>query len=141
MSLLSRLFGRRDESNGVILLAKSFYNERPLEVVGEAAFQEALDRIAGPKTSQAVDLSVRASLRPERDNKADASAIAVFIAGEQVGYLSRADAAVMSDFLRRCRASAAECRGSIVGGWKRATSEGHFGVKLDVEWPPMASPD
>jgi hypothetical protein len=65
-----------------------------LEVVGEASYQDNLWRIVGGRHSP--DGRVReeayAVLAAEPDNPYDANAVAVWIQGLKVGYLSREDA-------------------------------------------------
>lgn len=101
------------------------------EVVGEANYQDALDRIAGGKTRDGHELEVDARLVLEDDNPHDNKAVQVCIGDETVGYLSRGAA-------RRFRASAPPnttvfmCRARIVGGWKRGRDTGHYGVELDI---------
>lgn len=64
-----------------------------LSVVGESHHQDSLWAIVGgPKTSGRVRHQDTAILVPESDNQYDANAIAVWIRGAHVGYLSREDA-------------------------------------------------
>ena len=64
-----------------------------LNVVGESYHQDSLWVIVGgPKTSSRVLHQDTAILVPEGDNQYDANAVAVWIRGEHVGYLSREDA-------------------------------------------------
>ena len=105
-------------------------------VVGESYYQHVLERIAGKKDKDSVELEVVAVLRPE-PSPYDSNAVAVQIAGEKVGSLAGPDAREMGAFLDREGASAAKCQGVIVGGWKRPDGdEGSFGVQLDIRWPP-----
>ena len=65
-----------------------------LEVVGEASYQDNLWRIVGGRRSPdgRVREDVFAVLAAEPDNPYDANAVAVWIQGLKVGYLSREDA-------------------------------------------------
>jgi hypothetical protein len=65
-----------------------------LEVVGEASYQDNLWRIVGGRHSPdgRVREDVYAVLAAEPDNPYDANAVAVWIQGLKVGYLSREDA-------------------------------------------------
>lgn len=101
------------------------------EIVGEAFYQAALERIAGGKTEDGVEVETPALLVPEPTNPHDHNAVAVQIFGHTVGYLSRPNAA-------RYRAAhgliPASCTALIVGGWDRGPEDqGHFGVKLDID--------
>lgn len=112
--------------------------EYDFDIVGESFYQDALAKIAGPKTDDGVEIECKAILRPEPNNKHDKNAIAVLIRGMKVGYLSRTDAAAWRQALaNRGRARGdTEVRALIVGGWKRnkrgQSDEGSFGVKLDL---------
>lgn len=65
-----------------------------LEVVGESHYQENLWQIAGGRHNPEarVRCEIYALLVPEDDNPHDANAVAVWIQGLKVGYLSREDA-------------------------------------------------
>lgn len=80
------------------------------EVVGEASYQKALQRVAGKGE---VRHCCSAVLHPENDNEYDAQAVRVTIDGLTVGYLSKTDA-------RRYRRSrggvAVQSPAMIVGG-------------------------
>lgn len=100
-----------------------------MEIVGESHYQGALERLAGGRTADGVDVPVRAFFTPERDNPHDPNAVAVTVSGEQVGYLSRASAAVYRGALG---AAVSSCEGRIVGGWDRGAGDrGFFGLRLD----------
>ena len=118
---------------------------------GREERQAALLEIAGRKHQGGVNLDVDATLVREPDNQYDPRAVRVELAGPDgaprlVGYLSREHARdVVIALEGRMRAT---CRARIVGGWKReaeyrkkdgterrAASEGHFGVRLDVVLP------
>jgi hypothetical protein len=109
------------------------------EVVGESHYQDALAKIAGPKTSAGVDLAVRARLVPEPDNPHDSNAVAIYVQGLKVGHLPRDMAAEWVETLRRRGDARAviEVDANITGGWLRKRrdgkiSEGSFGVSLDI---------
>ena len=111
------------------------------EVVGESYHQDALAKICGGHCEDGHELETTALLVPESDNPHDANAVAVYIDGEKVAHLSRADAL---DY-RRAMASQgfsgliAHCDAMIVGGWDRVRrgkrDQGSFGVRLDVSEP------
>jgi hypothetical protein len=107
---------------------------RNWEVAGEGEHQLALDRIAGPKTSEGVWVETVAALRPEPDNPADPEAIAVVIDDQRVGYLGRHHAAGLRELIEAATArdGAATCGAVVNGGWRRPEdhSEGSYGVRL-----------
>lgn len=110
------------------------------DVVGESYYQENLLHIAGPKTKDGYNLECRALLVPDPGNPHDANAVKVMIKGRQVGHLSRAMAADYVKFLaEQGNPNMALAVGAVItGGWKRQYpngkwTEGHFGVRLDIE--------
>jgi hypothetical protein len=81
---------------------------------------------------------VTAALLPEPTNRYDRNAVAVFVAGHQVGHLSREDAIIFKPVLAELarRGKVAMCAATIVGGWDRGRNDrGSFGVKLDLVRP------
>jgi hypothetical protein len=92
---------------------------RTVDVVGESHYQEALELITGGKTEEAHDLEKWASLIREPDNPYDRNAVAVYIDGRKVGYLSRDDApqyGVLLDELWQKYHLRGACRANICGG-------------------------
>jgi len=64
-----------------------------LAVVGESYRQDTLQAIGGAYTPRGVERRhYHAGLMPEPGNQKDPAAIAVFIEGRMVGYLSRKEA-------------------------------------------------
>jgi HIRAN domain len=111
---------------------------RPVEVVGESYYQDALDAICGGKCEEGHQLLCQAELRPEPDNEYDEHAVAVHVDGRKVGHLSRADARKRQAELLalRSRGKRPMCAAMITGGWWRGPAdEGHYGVRLDLDWP------
>jgi HIRAN domain len=107
-----------------------------VDVVGEASYQPALERIAGPKTEDGVSVWKTASLTPEPTNVYDKNAVMVTIDDLKVGYLSRRQAvayqAMMADAGMQDEALS-EVRAHVMGGWRRPNGdEGHYGVALYV---------
>ncbi|MDP3853644.1 HIRAN domain-containing protein [Phenylobacterium sp.] len=107
-----------------------------VDVVGEGYYQGVLGSIVGGKTEDSVEHACTARIIAEPDNAYDANAQGVWIKGQKVGHLSRADALALAR--QRARSSggsaAIECRALVVGGWKTGRSEGHFGVRLDLPY-------
>lgn len=104
-----------------------------LEVVGESFYQDALDRIAGPKTPDGVEHECEATLVLDDGNAHDRQAVRVEILGEPVAHLSRSSAREY----RQALADAGLGRGPhtfeavVRGGWRRRNgNEGHYGVEL-----------
>jgi hypothetical protein len=109
--------------------------EFEFEIVGESHYQDALNRIAGPKTEEGVEWYCEAELRPEPSNPHDINAVAVMIHGLKVGYLAREDAMAWNRALANTGRPDAPTLvdAVIVGGWQRPDGrEGSFGVKLDL---------
>lgn len=98
------------------------------EIVGEAAYQSNLKKIAGPKTKEAKYLTVSALIESEPTNKHDRNALKVTIQGLTVGYLSREEASYIA--AKSTSPISKPVMATIVGGWKDKTSEGQYGVKL-----------
>lgn len=105
-----------------------FDAEFPINIVGEASYQPALELICGPKDDLGVERRIRAFLYREDDNPYDANAIRVEIEGKIVGYLSRTDAVRY-----RRLAGPTEIDALILGGWDRGPDDvGNYGVKLGL---------
>lgn len=100
------------------------------DIVGEASYQDNLDRLAGGKTDTGVHVKKLATLVMEKNNPLDPNAVRVDIEGHTVGYLSRAHA---QRFRKTINRSNCVSPALITGGWKRAGfgSQGHYGVKLN----------
>jgi hypothetical protein len=105
------------------------------EIVGEASYQAELERTAGPKTEQGVDVRCEILLVCESGNRHDRLAVRVDLNGETVGYLARDDARAFRQMLAEEGERGAEVRAPavITGGWRRPNSEGHFGIALDLD--------
>ncbi len=106
------------------------------DIVGEGSYQEALEELC-PRSESSADLRCEAVLSFDLNNAHDRNAVVVCIGGLIVGYLSRKDA---REFGRQARSLGFGdfsfiCDAKIVGGWMRPRELGHFGVKLDLQWP------
>jgi len=105
-----------------------------VEVVGEASYQGDLQRAYRRYGGDGHDLRVAAVLQPEQGNRFDANAVMVVIDGRTVGYLPRDRAAEYRDAIGR---QTAGCSAKIIGGFKLNNgSQAHYGVRLNVSWPP-----
>lgn len=99
-----------------------------VDVVGESQFQPALKRLKG---NHEHDRKVVAHLVPDPGNAHDPNAVCVEIGGHLVGYLPRERAAEY-----RLNAPG-RCSAKIVGGFELDDGAmAHFGVKLNLSWPP-----
>ena len=105
-----------------------------LNVVGESFYQAQLDNICGGKKEEGHEHITTAKVIPYDSNTYDDHAVKVEIDNMTIGHLSRKDA-------RRYRFKMGSkitiCPAMITGGWKRKdgrkVSEGHYGVRLDLE--------
>jgi hypothetical protein len=88
-------------------------------IVGEASYQPAIVKACGSTTWERVRCEIpEIAVVPEPDNEYDANAVAIFIGGEKVGYLSRGDALdyrSAMDALRERGYDAGICHGWIAG--------------------------
>jgi hypothetical protein len=103
-------------------------------VVGEAHYQSALQVLYRKNGGSGHDIKVSAVLVPENGNDFDAKAVRVEIESRGVGYLPRELAlqyrATLGENVGRCSAK-------IVGGFELEDgASAHFGVKLNLAWPP-----
>lgn len=104
--------------------------------VGESHHQAALAGLAKHAECPRDGLPFRAQLVPDPDNRFDPDAVKVQIAGQQVGYLSRDDAALFHDMMHDdgCDGWAAEVVAIILGGFvHRDGTRASYGVRLDLD--------
>lgn len=101
------------------------------DIVGEASYQNALDQLAGGKTEAGVNVQKMATLIMEKNNPVDRNAVRVDIEGQTVGYLSRNHAKRFRKTINRSHCVAPAL---ITGGWKRAGSQGNYGVRLNFKF-------
>lgn len=108
------------------------------QIVGESHYQDVLERAAGPKCEEGCDEEVIVELRAEPDNLHDANAVQVVLLDAVVGYIPRPAAADLAALLKQLNVppSRMQVFARITGGWRRPGSEGAFGVRLDLSWPP-----
>jgi len=102
------------------------------EVVGESRYQRTLEHIVGGKTDESAEHRCTALLSFEPTNPHDRNAVLVLIDGTTVGYLNRNTAKAFGRWAVHHGAASVSCPAMVVGGWKRRTSEGSFGVVLDL---------
>ncbi|MDM1545510.1 hypothetical protein HX037_06375 [Ignatzschineria indica] len=109
-----------------------------VDVVGESYYQDSLLLIAGPKKSKSKNIDCHAVLIREPDNAHDPNAVMVVIKGKLVGYLKKSMAKRFSEEWRNLGLTSKimlVVAAKINGGWKDSSSEGNFGVVLDM--PPI----
>ena len=124
---------------------ETFTLQRPeaeLPLVGEAGFQETLDRFSGGRDEDgAVFPHHAAVLVPEPHNRYDRDAVAVYVCdedgdSEQVGYLSQEDAVAYGPVLRLVEPRLPMCLLTIHGGWDRGPADRRYhSASLNVGSP------
>jgi hypothetical protein len=107
-----------------------------LEVVGEASYQDSLWLLVGGRRTPdvRVRMDVYAVLAAEPDNPDDSNAVAVWVQGLKVGYLSRSDALKYRPgllALERKEGKPIALTGVIAGGGMRDDGPGRLGVFLN----------
>lgn len=124
------LFGK---SSSPIEIEMSGDGTFSFEIVGESYYQATLKRIAGPKDETGKEHYCEAVLVCEDDNQHDKDAVAVKIMGSKVGHLSRTDSKEFRYQLKKHHPQMPRVKveAVVVGGWKDAESEGHYGVRFD----------
>lgn len=103
----------------------------PMEVVGEAYYQDALIAICGPHSRTGHEQEYPSQLRRDPNNRYDSNAVGVWVMGRQVGHLSRQQAERVSKLMTEAGLHVVGCAARIRGGWRtNQYDEGHFGVRL-----------
>jgi hypothetical protein len=106
-----------------------------LHVVGESYRQDTLWQLVGGVCDEEVRFPIVAQLLPEPTNEYDHNAVQVLIDGQQVGYLSREDAAEYHMGVERLVAKSPGglvlLHGMVCGGGVRMDGRGRLGVFLD----------
>jgi hypothetical protein len=107
-------------------------SEAWLPLVGEAGFQETLDRFSGGRDEDgAVFPHHAAVLVAEPDNRFDHDAVAVYICdetgdAEKVGYLSQEAAVAYGPVLQLVHPNLPMCLLAIHGGWDRGPADRRY---------------
>lgn len=110
------------------------------QMVGESAYQGALERLCGGRTEAGHLRLMMAALVLEDENAYDSNAVRIEIEGECVGYLDRPAAKRYRRALEAAggRLERVQCAARVRGGWERDDGDtGLFGVKLDLNLPPL----
>jgi hypothetical protein len=105
-----------------------------VDVVGEMAFQEALEGLAQGCAAFGTRVRlVTATLHAEPDNPHDERAIRVDVEAMPVGYVAREETQYFHAVLERLRerGEVPSCRAELVGGWDCGNGDtGYIGVRL-----------
>jgi len=108
------------------------------EIVGESHYQNAIAKVAGPKSSAGCKVETTAQLVFNDGNAHDLNAIGVLLDGRVAGFVPRDQAAAMRAAILRINPDERPviCRAKIVGGWLSDDGdEGAYGVKLSLAQP------
>jgi hypothetical protein len=108
-----------------------------VDVAGESFYPESFSALCGEKTIEGIKSNVTAQLILQDDNPHDNRAVAVSVAGHQVGHLSRESARAFRRLVRYGAMSVYDtfsCAAMISGGWDRGNGDvGEYGVRLDLD--------
>ncbi|ODT69934.1 MAG: hypothetical protein ABS75_14990 [Pelagibacterium sp. SCN 63-23] len=140
MGLWERLFGAKTAQPAELKRGRGW----TFDVVGESQYQEPLVRYYRKHKGDGSNLFVDSViLRTENDNPHDPNAVRVELEGRTVGFLPRAKAIEYRSALADSDAleSGATCSAKITGGFQltediKGRDRAHFGIKLNLSWPP-----
>ncbi|WP_374363010.1 hypothetical protein [Pseudoduganella danionis] len=106
-----------------------------VEVMTESRYQPALKELAGEHGDQAAAVPYLATLVPDDVNPYESAAVAVFLAGRMVGYLSPKAAVTFREHLKRKEAEgqSTTCDAQVRGGGKWQNGRLAYVVVLDME--------
>ncbi len=105
----------------------------PMKAVGESHYQTALLSICRGYRRDSQEVECDAEIRREPSNPFDTNAVAVWIDGRQVGYLSADDAVRVAAQMDAEGVVLSACGAKIKGGWRTNQYDaGHFGVRLAI---------
>ncbi|MGR3498223.1 MAG: HIRAN domain-containing protein [Limimaricola soesokkakensis] len=135
--VLARLFRCKSEPK-----ALHCRRSRNLEnyVAGVASYRHVFARLAGPKRERGYNIDCQVVFEADPKNRFDRTAVAVkaTVSGRHIGYLPKEMTGDFHAAMEAHGTTAAIAAGRIRGGWWRAEegSEGAFGVKVFMKWPP-----
>jgi hypothetical protein len=106
-----------------------------VEVMNESRYQPTLQTLAGPHGDNAAAAQYVATLMPDDANAYENEAVAVFIEGRMVGYLSPKASLKFRELLRKKEASGqlSTCDAQVRGGTLWQGKRLQYMVVLDVE--------
>ncbi len=107
--------------------------DQQVDVLEEAHYQAALERLAGGRSRSGAMKQVVALLTREPDHPHDENAVRVDVDGETVGYIEKWNAKSIQPLLQRLEQEGrpAWVRGTIVGGWDDDHGDDSFRIRLD----------
>ena len=138
MRLLGRLLGRSDPAVTPHSPTVRLPGGEGVYVVGESQYRSAIERVSGGPSRDGVEWDCIARLVPELSNPYDKAAVAVYIADEKVGYLSREAARAYGPTGKALagRGLVGDTEALIRGGWNRSTNDrGDYGITLSLATP------
>jgi hypothetical protein len=105
------------------------------EVVAESRYNSTVQKLAGAHGESGADTRLQAVLTVDQNNPYDDKPVAVFIAGEMVGYLSPKDAQAFRALQARKEISdrAISCDAAIRGGADWEGKRLAYAIWLDIE--------
>jgi len=108
-------------------------NSYSVRAVGTSNYQNALEKLAGGRSTESARTPVKVLLVEENDNPHDENAVKVEIEGKKVGYLSRSNASNYRSLLKGFGVEGVNVayQGMIVGGWQKEGDYGDFGIRID----------
>lgn len=125
--LLVKRAGENTEQSAEQIGFNSNSRNYAFNIVGEQAYQDNLQKIAGKKEEDSKFVEVVAKVSSDPFNAYDKNAVKVEINGLLVGFLSREDAKHLARKVINKNVPAV-----INGGWLDEDSEGSYGVKLAI---------
>lgn len=106
------------------------FSDEWLSIVGESHYREEFIALLGPSNERGEDEERTADLICEPDNPYDHNAVAVWIEGHRVGFLSRDSALV---YHQNFGAVSMQCAARITAGWDRGGRDrGDYCVRVAV---------
>lgn len=105
------------------------------EVVAESRYQATIRQLAGEHGEQSAHARHTAILVPDDMNAYEATAVAIFVSGQMVGYLAPKEAAAFRRLLAQQELSGqpTSCDALIRGGGRWEGKRLSYSVSLDVE--------
>ena len=120
----------------IVRFKSSHENPFPLEIVGESHYRESFRKIFKRVGKNGVHENLSVHLVFDDNNPYDANAVVIKIGGHKVGHLSRSDALLYRQQLRKLQPGEmiGVCQAYVVGGFqKKDGSKADFGVRLDLD--------
>jgi len=137
MRFISRLFGRQSpESKNRQSITTEESGQYPVQIVGEAYYQENLTKIYGAAKDRGIEVIKEATLIHDNNNKYDHEAIRVEIEGMLIGHLSKSSAHSFREYMRNNGKAGINvtCKAKVTGGYRSVNlfDSEYIGVALDI---------